>query len=182
MGKRRFRHASAKRSVIFAWPQRGAQSGETVVRNVASEGLESVRSNPIEQLKKSWTMSSMIMAMAFNGLSCDVHEDCDGTCSDGPHYAGVPLIDGLATDMFSMLLHITSPHPSRAAAQDVPRDFHWLVKRDLPKFEYSEINSLAGEIRLLRIKKGLFRSDIVECDLITRHLDGDQEFQALSYR
>ena len=44
-------------------------------------------------------MDSIIMAIAFNGLSCDVHEDCDGTCSDGPHYAGVPLLQGLATDI-----------------------------------------------------------------------------------
>lgn len=168
MGKRRFRHASAKRSVIFAWPQRG----QTIVRDVPSERMESVRSITIEELEKEWTCGSVLMAMAFRGLSCDIHEDCDGSCSDGPHYPGVPLIDSLEMDMFSILLSVTSPHPSRAAAQDVPRDFHWLEKQHLPKLEYSIINSLAGEIRLLRVKKGLFRSDIVECDLITRPLDG----------
>ena len=73
--------------------------GETVVRNVASEGLDFVRSNPIKKLKESWTMDSIIIAIAFNGLSCDVHEDCDATCSEGPQYAGVLLLEGLATDI-----------------------------------------------------------------------------------
>ena len=76
-------------------------------------------------------------------------------------------------------MHTKPPHPGRATAQEVPRDFHWVKQQSVPKFEYSAINNLAGEIRLLRSKKGHFRSDIVECDLVTISLDGDQKFQAL---
>ena len=124
----------------------------------------------------------MMLSFFFNSLSCDLHEYCDGTCSDGVHYPGPPLIDGLQGDMFSMLSQIASPRPSRAAAQDSPRDLDWVEQQNFPRFEYPAINSLAGEIRLLRIKKGLFRSDIVECDIIITSLGRGQEFQALSYR
>lgn len=181
MGNRHFRHASRKRSIIFAWPRRGRQS----VRDVANEELESVPNiNTIttEELEKEWTANSMILATAFNSLSCDVHEDCDGTCSDGIHYPGPPLIEELAQSLFSMLSQVVAPHPSRAAPQDFPRNLDWVEQQNLPKFEYSAINSLAGEIRLLRLKKGLFRSDIVECDIVTTSLGRGQEFQALSYR
>lgn len=169
MGNRHFRHASRKRSIIFAWPRRGRQS----VRDVANEELESVPNiNTIttEELEKEWTANSMILATAFNSLSCDVHEDCDGTCSDGIHYPGPPLIEELAQSLFSMLSQVVAPHPSRAAPQDFPRNLDWVEQQNLPKFEYSAINSLAGEIRLLRLKKGLFRSDIVECDIVTTSL------------
>ena len=158
------------------------KEGRQSVPDVASEEVESVHSITIEELKQNLSMASMMLATAFIRLSCNVHEDCDGTCSDGPLSPSIRLIEGLEMDLFSKIVRVSSPHPSRAIAQDVPRDFHWLEKQDLPKFEYSAINSLAGEIRLLRVKKGLFRLDIIECDPITIPLDGDQEFQALSYR
>ena len=46
---------------------------------------------------------------------------------------------------------------------------------------YSPINSLDGEVRLLRVKEALFRTDIVECDLITTSLGQCEQFLALSY-
>ena len=158
------------------------KEGRQSVPDLASEELESVWSITLEDLRHEWVMGSMRFAIAFNGLSCDVHEDCDRTCSDEPHYQGVCLIEDSVNDLVSRFVHTKPPHPSRATAQEVPRDFHWVKQQKVPKFEYSAINSLAGEIRLLRLKKGLFRSDIVECDLVTIPLDGDQEFQALSYR
>ncbi|KAL8950149.1 MAG: hypothetical protein Q9222_003803 [Ikaeria aurantiellina] len=80
-----------------------------------------------------------------------------------------------------MLLPIASPHPSTATAQDVPRDIGWVEAQNIPNLDYSAINSLEGEIRLLRVKKGLFRSDVVECELITTKSGQCPEFQALSY-
>ena len=161
---------------------RGLKDGRQSVRDVAGEGLAPIRSLTLEELKGEWTRESMILAVALNGLSCDIHEDCDGTCLSVPHNLSVPLTERLVFDLFSMSLGLTSPHLSRATALDAPRDVEWLERQDLPQLEYSAINSLAGEIRLLRLKKGLFRSDIVECDLITTTLGGDQKFQALSYR
>ena len=177
MGNRHSKRVSTKRSII----RRGRQSA----RDVGHEEVESVRNTntiSIEELEKEWNSASLMLSFFFNSLSCDLHEDCDGTCSDGVHYPGPPLIDGLQGDIFSMLSQIASPRPSRAAPQDSPRDFDWVEQQKFPKFEYPAINSLAGEIRLLRIKKGLFRSDIVECDIITTSLGRGQEFQALSYR
>ena len=168
----------AKAQSFLRYPEDGRQS----VRDVAGEGLAPIRSLTFEELKDEWTRESIILAVALNGLSCDVHEDCDGTCSGVPQHPSVSLTERLTIDLFSMAVRLTDPHPSRATALDVPRDVDWLERQDLPQFEYSAINSLAGEIRLLRLKKGLFRSDIVECDLITTPLDGDQKFQALSYR
>lgn len=183
MGNRHFRHASTKRSIIFPWPRRGRQS----IPDVANEELElesvrSINTITIEELEKEWTSTSIILATGFNSFSCDVHENCDGTCSDGVHYAGPPLIEKIRGDLLSMLYQIVAPHPSPAAPLDFPRDFDWVEQQNLPKFEYSSINSLAGEIRLLRVKKGIFRSDIVECDIITTSLGRGLEFQALSYR
>ena len=177
MGNRHSKRASTKRSIV----RKGRQS----VCDVANEEVESARNTngmAIEELEKEWGTTSLMLSFFFNSLSCDIHEDCDGTCSDGVHYPGPPLIEGLQGDLFSMLSQIASPRPSRAAPQDSPRDFDWVERQDFPMFEYPAINSSAGEIRLLRIKKGLFRSDVVECDIITTPLGRDQEFQALSYR
>ena len=177
MGNRHSKRASTKRSIV--------RSGQRPVRDVANEEVESVRNIngiTIEELEKEWNSTSLMLSFFYNSLSCDLHEDCDGTCSDGVHYPGPPLIDGLQGDLFSMLSQIASPRPSRATPQDSPRDFDWVEQQIFPEFEYPAINSFAGEIRLLRIKKGLFRSDIVECDIITTSLGRGQEFQALSYR
>lgn len=181
MGNQHSRRASTKKSIVFPRHRRDRQS----VRDVANEEVESgsnVRTFTIEELEKEWSSTSMMLSFFYNSLSCDLHEDCDATCSDGVHYPGPPLIDGLQGDLFSMVSQIASPRPSRAAPQDSPRDLHWVEQQNFPKFEYPAINSLAGEIRLLRVKKGLFRSDIVKCDIITTSLERDLEFQALSYR
>ncbi len=71
--------------------------------------------------------------------------------------------------------------PIRATAQDVLRDTHWLEQHNFSTLGYSPINSIEGPIRLLRVKKALFRADIVECDLITTSLDQSENFMALSY-
>ena len=144
--------------------------------------MRNVNTISVEELEKEWSSTSLMLSFFFNSLSCDIHENCDGTCSDGVHYPGPPLIDGLQGDILSMFSQIASPRPSRAAPQDSPRDTHWAEQQHFLKFEYPAINSLAGEIRLLRIKKGLFRSDFVECDIVTTSLGRGQEFQALSYR
>ena len=181
MGNRHSKRTSAKRSVVFPGLQRDRQSFRDVA-NKEVESVRNVRSITIEELEKEWSSTSLMLSFFYNSLSCDLHEDCDGTCSDGAHYPGPPLIDGLQGEMSSMRAQIASPRPSRAAPQDSPRDSHWVEQQKFPKFEYPAINSLAGEIRLLRVKKGLFRSDIVECDIITTSLGRGQEFQALSYR
>ncbi|KAL8957616.1 MAG: hypothetical protein Q9183_006012, partial [Haloplaca sp. 2 TL-2023] len=96
-------------------------------------------------------------------------------------YPSPPLIDEIPDDLLSMLSQAVAPRPSLATPQDVPHDVNWLAQQNLPKFEYSAVNSLRGQIRLLRLKKALFRADIVECEVVTTFLGQGQEFQALSY-
>ncbi|KAL8869664.1 MAG: hypothetical protein Q9174_004098 [Haloplaca sp. 1 TL-2023] len=123
----------------------------------------------------------MFLSYAIQTLSCDIHENCDGTCSDGVHYPGPPLIDELQYEMLSMFSQIAAPQPSLATPQDIPHDARWLEQQSLPEFKYSAISSLEGQIRLLRVKKALFRADIVECEVVTTFLGQGQQFQALSY-
>ena len=113
-------------------------------------------------------------------LSCDVHYSCDGSCLNGVLYPGPPLIEeDLEQSFYSMLSQTVAPRPTRAAPQYVRRNFDWVEQQDLSKFEYSAMNSLAGEIRFLRVEKSLFRSDVIECNIITTFLGQSQELQAL---
>lgn len=80
-----------------------------------------------------------------------------------------------------MLSQTVVPRPTRAAAQDFPASFYWVEQQSLSKFDYSAMNSLAGEIRLLRVEKSLFRSDVVESNIIITFLGQSQELQALYY-
>lgn len=77
-----------------------------------------------------------------SGFACNVDEKCDGSCSD-VHYRSLPLIFQ-TTDLVSRLMPVGAPRPTRATAQDVPRDAHFVEQQNLPKLEYSVINSLAG--------------------------------------
>lgn len=81
----------------------------------------------------------------------------------------------------SMPLEMVEVGPTKATAQDVPRDAQWLEQQKSSDLVYFPINGLKGEIRLLRVKEALFRADIVECDLITTFLDQCGDFIALSY-
>ena len=72
--------------------------------------------------------------------------------------------------------------PALTTAEDVPHDAIWAAAQGYEHFEHSPIDSQAGEIRLLKVKKALFRADIIECDIVTTRLGvGGEEFQTLSY-
>lgn len=134
-----------------------------------------------EELEKECRLwSTGILAVAFKNLACDVHENYDRSCSDIISYKDPPLL-GETGLILPVLLQLANPHPSHATTQDVPRDSQWVELQNYSVLQYSGINSLGGEIRLLRVKKGVFRSDVVECDLITTTLGKCQNFQALSY-
>ena len=155
-----------KRAVNFVWPRRAKKEP---VRKVSSKKLE-----------EEFTFQSYILAAAFQTLACDIHEHCDGSCSNTIAYEHPPLLGqgGLLVPMF---MPIVNPHPSSATAEDVPHDTRWVETQEFPALDYSAINSQGGEIRLLKIKNGVFRSDVVECDIITTTLGQCPKFQALSY-
>ncbi|KAL8723573.1 MAG: hypothetical protein Q9181_007258 [Wetmoreana brouardii] len=78
-------------------------------------------------------------------------------------------------------MSVAQQQPSCATDKDVPRDNHWVQQQSFHRLEYSAINSREGEIRLLKIKRGIFRSDVVECEFVNTFLGRGTEFDALSY-
>lgn len=132
-----------------------------------------IREITVEELKKEWDDQSAKLALELRDTICDTHENCDGSCSDGAVQA--PPLIGSFENLPTVL------RPSRATAQDFPRDSCWVDQQTLSKHTYEPITSSAGEIRLLKVKRGLFRSDIVECELVTTSLDQEIPYQALSY-
>jgi hypothetical protein len=72
-GKDHFRHVSLKRAVIFTWPRRTKKS--------VSE-KQSVRRISSGELEEEYFFQSSVLAAAFQNLACDIHETCDGSCSD----------------------------------------------------------------------------------------------------
>lgn len=139
------------------------------------DGLDS-----LTQLKKLCGICTTLIATFVKDISCDIHERCDGHCGTVVSYQDNPLID-LEGLLMSMLLGITGDNSTKATSTNAPRDLHWLEQQKPATLVYSPINSLGGEIRLLRVKDALFRADIVECDLVTVTLGQCEDFTALSY-
>ena len=130
-------------------------------------------------IESQWNVCSMTLASGFHEYACTVHENCDGTCQ-GVYQEDPPFVS-LTTHMFSMLLGAVSLQSSRVTTEDLPHDVAWMEERGFPQHLYCGIDSSAGEIRLLKVKKAVFRSDVVECEIITAFLGNASEFQALSY-
>ncbi|KAG8526645.1 uncharacterized protein KY384_008074 [Bacidia gigantensis] len=63
----------------------------------------------------------------------------------------------------------------------VCHDFSWLADQKLEAFEYKPIHSSKAFIRLLRIKPGKFRVDVIECEMRDFCLDDRPLFTAMSY-
>ena len=140
------------------------------------------RTRLLKEIKSEWSMSSMILASGFHQFACTVHENCDGTCQGFYRESqDQPPFVSFETHMFSMLLGAVSLQTSRATTEDVPHDVAWMKERSFPHYLYSGIDSSAGEIRLLKVKKAVFRSDVVDCEVVTAFLGKASEFHALSY-
>ena len=138
-----------------------------------------IREMTAEELKEELDNMSATLALELRITICDTHENCDGSCSGG--VVDVPPLIDASTSLISVRNSATVAQPSSATAQDFPRDSHWVDQQDLSHYVYAPINSSAGDIRLLKVKKGLFRSDVVECELFTTSLDQVMPYQALSY-
>lgn len=159
--------------------RRKAKSKVTDLSAKLADTTLSDRTSLLKEIESQWNQSSMILASAFHQFACAVHENCDGTCQ-GVYQEDPPFVS-IKTHMFSMLLAAVSSETSRVITEDVPHDAAWVKERDFPQYLYNSIDSSAGEIRLLKVKKAVFRSDVVECEVITAFLGKAHEFQALSY-
>ncbi|MDI1492327.1 MAG: hypothetical protein OHK93_003540 [Ramalina farinacea] len=138
-----------------------------------------IREITAEELKEELDNMSATLAVELRSTICDTHENCDGSCSGG--VVQIPPLIDTSTNWISARNSATVAQPSSATAQDFPRDSHWVDQQDLSHYVYAPINSSAGDIRLLKIKKGLFRSDVVECEVVTASLDQKMSYHALSY-
>ncbi|KAL9599043.1 MAG: hypothetical protein Q9219_004077 [cf. Caloplaca sp. 3 TL-2023] len=132
------------------------------------------------QLKELCSIASTMVAGLISQLYCDIHEHCDGKCGNAISYENNPLIDPNGLMLITLMATAGDGRPS-VATQDFPRDIHWINQQHLSPFVYSPIDSFRSQIRLLKLKKALFRADIVECDLVTTSLGQDEKFKALSY-
>ena len=137
----------------------------------------------LKKLKKDCRMGSLLLAQSFRALSCHIHESCDwrncGSHGDDQEILTMEPEDLVPTDLVGVAFVLTE---TKATPQDVPRrDVQWLEQHNCSPLLYSPINSSKGEIRLLRVKNAFFRTDVVECDLVTTSLDKCIDFIALSY-
>ena len=154
--------------------------GDDASREAAAASVApAIRGLTAEELEAEFDNISAALAIELRGTICDTHENCDGSCP-GSVVQAPPLISTL-NGLPSGQISPTIPRPSRVTAEDVPRDACWVNQQNLSQHAYAPINSGAGDIRLLKVKKGLFRSDIVECELVTTSLDRKMPYEALSY-
>ncbi|KAL8786564.1 MAG: hypothetical protein Q9213_002701 [Squamulea squamosa] len=136
--------------------------------------------NSLTELKKDCSTVSTILAVGLTMYRCEIHERCDGRCGNFNGYEQNPVIDqeGL---LISLLYPGHEDSKTQTTSGDTTRDKKWLVQENLPPLLYFPIDSLGGEIRLLKVKEAVFRVDVVECELITAYLGRCGDFIALSY-
>lgn len=137
------------------------------------------RSSLLEEITSKWKSTSTLLALGQNKFACDIHENCDGTC-EGSFSQNTPFISP-ETTLFSLLSAAASPQKQNATREEGPHDMTWMKARNFSNLTYNDIDSSTGEIRLLKLQKGIFRSDVVECEMITTSLDSPCEYNALSY-
>lgn len=130
-----------------------------------------------KEIEGEWIATSSMIALALKTRACNTHENCDGSCSNVLPF-NFPWIS-LIVNFVSMLMDAAPLIQSTYVSQH--RDAGWVDQQNLPCYQYSPINSLGGEIRLVKVKKGFFRSDVVECEIVATYLDQSKGYQALSY-
>ncbi|KIW10287.1 hypothetical protein PV08_11249 [Exophiala spinifera] len=118
---------------------------------------------------------SAYLATLFSITTCDEHEQCDSSCSGDP-----VLLQPLVSDRNRV--HISTPPRPRIIDPDTQlRDRSWADSQQFLGLKYEPIDSKSGEIRLLKIKPGVFRADVVECEMFTTSLSSEEAFEAISY-
>lgn len=116
---------------------------------------------------------SQIFAINHALNTCDIHERCDGSCRDGRPIRFQPVIIGTPKLRMDM-----TPGPFDGSDE---RTAPLTIDESLGAFAYSALSNSKTRIRLLRIKKAIFRADPVDCELISVALDQAPNYGALSY-
>ena len=76
--------------------------------NTTSMGRPSGPNISFEDLEAVWSQSSMMLACMFKGSACNLHGNCDRSCSN-VHYRSLPLVSQ-NTNLFSILMPVAAPH------------------------------------------------------------------------
>lgn len=116
---------------------------------------------------------SQMLAANHGKNTCDIHERCDGSCRGGRQIRFQPVIIG--TPQWSIGV---SPGPFYGGNE---RSAPLTLDQNLDTFTYSALSDSKTIIRLLRIKKGIFRADPIDCDVIAVPLGEAPAYGALSY-
>jgi len=118
--------------------------------------------------------TSQILAAVFQGTrSCSIHELCDASCSNN---AADVVCTPILTPPYYLVNVGLQSSPSRDRTE--PLEF----PTTSATFSYSPLDASKREFRLIRVKKGVFRADFVDCDLLTFTLDDSTPpYTALSY-
>ncbi|KAI1855896.1 hypothetical protein JX265_011979 [Neoarthrinium moseri] len=126
------------------------------------------------KLKLAANFTSQMAAITVSTITCDLHEHCDGSCSGGEPILFQPLQIGA--------------FPYRSTVRDRPVSNLPLVQPESPplpseEFQYTPIDSASGQIRLIHLHNGVFRSDTIVLDLVTVNVfdPACPNFGALSY-
>lgn len=110
--------------------------------------------------------------------SCPVHEQCDSSCQSRigvKRYFQTTTGERLyETDLREQLAATSiSDAPTATAPKTIPDG--------APKFYYTHLPRPGSMIRLLKLSKGVFRTDPVECEMVTFDIANVPPYGALSY-
>jgi hypothetical protein len=154
---------------------------ETQSGPIESQELEALTSDNNEnetsklellRIRDAVNIASQMIALSVSLITCPVHEQCDGSCC-GPSMAFSPIEIG------------NTPYKLRTERpkMNLPLQRETPIENPTAALEYSEIDSEAGEIRLIHVQSAIFQSDPIVIDMITAKF-GDPEmpkYAALSY-
>ncbi|KAK0113266.1 hypothetical protein ONS95_014961 [Cadophora gregata] len=127
-----------------------------------------------EILRISTNLASQMAMISLSTITCELHEHCDGSCSGNgpvilePIEVGHNSYRAQVRDRPTFNFPLDQEHPT-----EIPEEF----------YQYTPIDSAAGEIRVLRLREAMFRSDVVVLELVTINIRdvNRPDFAALSY-
>jgi hypothetical protein len=121
----------------------------------------------------------VIAALLTAQNSCPVHEQCDSSC---PGRIGVRryrlMPDGERRDEVDMRAQLAAMNLNAGPPE---RTEPLTISDNVPSFTYSPLARPDSMIRLLKIKRGIFRTDPVDCELVHFNINSAPAYRALSY-
>jgi len=135
------------------------------------------RTNPDESGVAGFVQVLATFSTAQN--SCGVHEQCDSSC---PRRIGVRqywlMPNGERRDEVDMRAQLAAMSLNAGPPE---RTEPFTIGDNVPSLTYSPLVRPESMIRLLKIKRGIFRADSVDCELVDFDINIAPDYGALSY-